>query len=57
MVDEWEALRRDSASHLVYTPTSDVLERLDEQVNDVLGVVQTSEDESIRARTMLPNWF
>lgn len=54
MIDEWEALRKDSSGRPVYTPTSDVLRRLDDQLNNVLGGVQTADGSStVKAKVML----
>ena len=54
MVDEWEALRRDEAGNPLYTPTPDVLERLDHQIPDTLGGIDPAEGgTAVRARIML----
>jgi nicotinamide mononucleotide adenylyltransferase len=53
MIDEWEALRRDSSGRPIYTRTADVLKRLDEQLNDVLGGIQTVDGETVRAKVMM----
>lgn len=53
MIDDWETLRRDEAGRPVYTRTADVLKRLDEQLNDVLGGIQTPDGTFVRARVML----
>lgn len=55
MVDEWEALRRDEAGNPLYTPTPDVLERLDHQINDMLGGIETPDGggTTVGARIML----
>lgn len=54
MIDEWEALRRDSNGLPVYTRTADVLRRLDEQLNDVLGGIATPDnDKTVRAKVMM----
>lgn len=53
MIDEWETLRRDGSGRPLYTPTCDVLRRLDEQINDVLGGIQTVDGKVTRARVML----
>ena len=53
MIDEWETLRRDGAGRPVYTCTADVLKRLDEQLNDVMGGIQTVDGSFVRARVML----
>ena len=54
MIDDWETLRRDEAGRPVYTRTADVLKRLDEQLNDVLGGIQTADGTAfVRARVML----
>ncbi|KAM0520697.1 hypothetical protein ACHAPE_003094 [Trichoderma viride] len=53
MIDDWETLRRDDDGHPVYTRTADVLKRLDEQLNDVLGGIQAVDGTFVRARVML----
>ncbi|PNP40525.1 hypothetical protein TGAMA5MH_07522 [Trichoderma gamsii] len=53
MIDDWETLRRDEDGHPVYTRTADVLKRLDEQLNDVLGGIQAVDGTFVRARVML----
>lgn len=53
MIDQWEARRKDSAGHPLYTPTHEVLKRLDEQINDVLGGIQTPDGKSVRAKVVL----
>ncbi|VUC22009.1 unnamed protein product [Clonostachys rosea] len=53
MIDEWEALRTDDSGRPMYTPTADVLKRLDEQINDVIGGIRTPEGKIVRARVML----
>lgn len=53
MIDEWEALRRDSSGRPVYTRTADVLKRLDEQLNDVLGGITTPDGRTVRAKVMM----
>ncbi|KAF4125358.1 nicotinamide mononucleotide adenylyltransferase [Geosmithia morbida] len=54
MIDEWEAVRKDSDGSPVYTPTSDVLRRLDDQLNNVLGGIETADGSStVKAKVML----
>ena len=54
MIDEWEALRRDSDGRPVYTRTADVLKRLDEQLNDVLGGISAPDGRTtVRAKVMM----
>jgi nicotinamide mononucleotide adenylyltransferase len=53
MIDEWEALRRDSDGLPVYTRTADVLKRLDEQLNDVLGGISAPDGRTVRAKVMM----
>lgn len=53
MIDEWEALRTDDSGRPMYTPTADVLKRLDEQINDVIGGIKTPDGKTVRARVML----
>lgn len=53
MIDEWEILRRDSQGNPVYTPTHDVLLRLDDQINNILGGIQTPEGDFVKAKIVL----
>lgn len=53
MIDEWEAVRKDASGRPVYTPTSEVLKRLDHQLNNVLGGFETVDGAPIKARVML----
>lgn len=53
MIDEWETTRRDSSGHPIYTPTHDVLRRLDHQINNVLGGIQTHDDSFVKAKIVL----
>lgn len=53
MIDEWESLRRDSSGNPVYTPTHDVLIRLDQQINNVLGGIQTPDGDYVKAKIVL----
>lgn len=53
MVDEWETMRRDVSGRPLYTPTCDVFKRYDEQVNDVLGGIETTDGKFVKARVMM----
>ncbi|KAI9163839.1 nicotinamide-nucleotide adenylyltransferase 2 [Paramyrothecium foliicola] len=53
MIDEWETLRRDSKGRPIYTRTVDVLRRLDNEINDVLGGIETADGKTVRAKIML----
>lgn len=53
MIDPFEILRRDEAGEPTYTRTVDAVRHFDHEINDVLGGIQTTDGDFVKARVML----